>query len=135
MRGKGTKMKSQVGTRKNWTLFLTVAVVACATLSILGAVSWSANYPTSSVQPTIIAPVDIKPGYCPNRRSDGACTAGCRKLQMHCDALEDNDVRRSMPDPDKLTRADLLKIGFACGVGASLLVGGMIGFIIIVAMT
>ena len=59
-------MKSQVGTRKSRTLFFTVAVVACATLSILGAVSWSANYPTSSVQPTIIAPVDIKPGYCPN---------------------------------------------------------------------
>ncbi len=66
MPGKGTKMKSQLGTRKNLVLSLTFVVVAFTTLIILGTVSWSANYPTSSVPPTIIAPVDIKPGYCPN---------------------------------------------------------------------
>jgi hypothetical protein len=66
MSGKGTKMKSQVGMKKSLVLSLTFVVVAFATLIIFGTVSWSADYPTSSVPPTIIAPVDIKPGYCPN---------------------------------------------------------------------
>ena len=63
---KGTKMKSQLGTRKSLVLSLTFVVVAFTTLIIFGTVSWSADYPTSSVPPTIIAPLDIKPGYCPN---------------------------------------------------------------------
>jgi hypothetical protein len=66
MPGKGTKMKSQLGTRKNLVLFLTFVVVALTSLIIPRTVSWSASYPTSSVPPTMIVPVDIKPGYCPN---------------------------------------------------------------------
>ena len=46
--------------------FLTVVTVAFITVLLVGAVSWSARYPTSSVQPTQIVPVDIKPGSCPN---------------------------------------------------------------------
>jgi hypothetical protein len=59
-------MKSQLGTRKSLVLSLTFVIVALTTLIILGTVSWSADNPTTSVPPTIIAPVDIKPGYCPN---------------------------------------------------------------------
>jgi len=59
-------MKSQLGTRKSLVLSLTFVIVAITTLIILGTVSWSADYPTTSVPPTMIAPVDIKPGYCPN---------------------------------------------------------------------
>jgi hypothetical protein len=66
MRGKVTKMKSQVGTKKDLVLSLSFFVVALTTLVILGSVSWSADYPTSSVPPTIIVPVDVKPGYCPS---------------------------------------------------------------------
>ena len=66
MSGKGTKMKSQLGTKKNLVLSLTFVVVALTTLIIGGTVSWSADYATSSVPPTIIVPVDIEPGYCPN---------------------------------------------------------------------
>jgi hypothetical protein len=36
------------------------------TVLLVGAVSWSASYPTSSVPPRQIVPVDIKPGSCPN---------------------------------------------------------------------
>jgi len=46
--------------------FLTVVTVAFITVLLVGAVSWSARYPTSSVQPRQIVPVDIKPGSCPN---------------------------------------------------------------------
>jgi len=66
MAGKGTKMKIQVGMKKSLVLSLTFFVVALTTLIILGPVSWCADYPTSSVPPTIIVPVDIKPGYCPS---------------------------------------------------------------------
>jgi len=59
-------MKSQLGTRKSLVLSLTFVIVAITTLIILGTVSWSADYPTTSVPPTMIAPVDIKPGYCHN---------------------------------------------------------------------
>ena len=59
-------MKSHLGTRKSLVLSLTFVVVAFATLITLGTLSWSADYQTSSVPPTIIAPLDIKPGYCPN---------------------------------------------------------------------
>jgi len=59
-------MKSQLGTRKSLVLSLTFVIVAITTLIILGTVSWSADYRTTTVPPTIIAPVDIKPGYCPN---------------------------------------------------------------------
>lgn len=45
---------------------LTVVTVAFIIVLFVGAVSWSARYPTSSVQPRQIVPVDIKPGYCPN---------------------------------------------------------------------
>jgi len=59
-------MRKKIGTTKNVALILTVLAVALISLSFLGAVSWSANYPTSSVPPTQIVPVDIKPGLCPN---------------------------------------------------------------------
>ena len=59
-------MKSKIGTRKSLVLFLTFAVVAFTTLIIPGTVSWGADHRSSSVPPTIIVPVDIKPGYCPN---------------------------------------------------------------------
>ena len=45
---------------------LKVVTVAFMTVLLVGAVSWSASYPTSSVQPMQIVPVDIKPGSCPN---------------------------------------------------------------------
>lgn len=66
MSGKGTKMKNQIGTRKTLVLFLTVAVVALATVLIIGTVSWSASFRTSTVPPTMYVPVDVEPGYCPN---------------------------------------------------------------------
>jgi hypothetical protein len=66
MSGKETKMKSQVGRKKSLVLSLILVVVAFTAWIILGTVSWSANHPRSSVPPTIIVPVDIKPGYCPN---------------------------------------------------------------------
>ena len=66
MSGKGIKMKSQVGMKKSLVLSLTLIIVAISALGILETVGWSASYPTSSVPPTIIVPVDIEPGYCPN---------------------------------------------------------------------
>lgn len=66
MPGKGTKMKSQVGMKKRLVLSLTFVVVAFMTSIILGTVSWSAGYPTSTVPPTMFVPVDVEPGYCPN---------------------------------------------------------------------
>ena len=66
MSGKGIKMKSRVGMKKSLVLSLTLIIVAISALGILETVGWSASYPTSSVPPTIIAPVDIEPGYCPN---------------------------------------------------------------------
>ena len=59
-------MKNQIGTRKTLVLFLSVALVALATSFIIGTVSWSAGYPTSTVPPTMFVPVDVEPGYCPN---------------------------------------------------------------------
>ena len=66
MSGKGTKMKNQIEKRKTLVLFLTVAVVALATVLIIGTVSWSASYRDSTVPPTMFVPVDVEPGYCPN---------------------------------------------------------------------
>lgn len=45
---------------------MTVVTVAFITVLLVGAVSWSASYPTSSVPPQQIVPVDIKPRSCPN---------------------------------------------------------------------
>lgn len=45
---------------------LTIVTVAFITVLLVGAVSWSASYQTSSVPPQQIVPVDIKPGFCPN---------------------------------------------------------------------
>ena len=66
MSGKGTKMKTQVGMKKSLVLCLTLIVVAFSTLVILETVSWSASHRSSSVPPTMIVPVDVMPGYCPN---------------------------------------------------------------------
>ncbi|MBT8405951.1 MAG: hypothetical protein KJP05_00715 [Deltaproteobacteria bacterium] len=59
-------MRKKIGTTNNVVLFLNVLAVALISLSFLGAVSWSADYRTSSVPPTQIIPVDIKPRLCPN---------------------------------------------------------------------
>ena len=59
-------MRKKIGTTNTVVLFLTVLAVALISLSFLGNVSWSADYQTSSVPPTQIVPVDIKPGLCPN---------------------------------------------------------------------
>ena len=45
---------------------LTVFTVAFITVFIVGDVSWSARYPTSTAPPQQIVPVDIEPGSCPN---------------------------------------------------------------------
>ena len=66
MSGKGTKMKNQLGTRKTLVLFLTVAVMALATVLIMGTVSWSGSFRTSTVPPTMFVPVDVEPGHCPS---------------------------------------------------------------------
>jgi len=60
------KMKTRKRTTRWLISSLTVVTVAFITVLLVGAVSWSARYPTSSVQPTQIVPVDIKPGSCPN---------------------------------------------------------------------
>ena len=60
------KMKSRKRTTRWLMSFLTVVTVAFITLLLIGAVSWSARYPTSSVPPRQIVPVDIEPGSCPN---------------------------------------------------------------------
>ena len=44
----------------------TVVTVALMIVFLIGAVSWSARYSTSTVAPQQIVPVDIKPGLCPN---------------------------------------------------------------------
>ena len=59
-------MKNQIGTRNTLVLSLTFALVALATSFIIGTVSWSAGYPTSTVEPVMFVPVDVEPGYCPN---------------------------------------------------------------------
>jgi hypothetical protein len=59
-------MKEMIKGTKGAPLFLTVLAVALISLSFLGNVSWSAAYQRSSVPPTQIVPVDIKPGLCPN---------------------------------------------------------------------
>ena len=60
------KMKRRKRTTRGLMSSLTVVTVAFIIVLFVGAVSWSARYPTSSVQPRQIVPVDIKPGYCPN---------------------------------------------------------------------
>jgi hypothetical protein len=60
------KMKRRKRTTRWLKSSLTVVTVAFITVLLVGAVSWSARYPTSSVQPMQIVPVDIKPGSCPN---------------------------------------------------------------------
>jgi hypothetical protein len=45
---------------------LTVVTVALMIVFLVGAVSWSARYSTSTAPPQQIVPVDIKPGFCPN---------------------------------------------------------------------
>ena len=45
---------------------LTVVIVALMIVFLVGAVSWSARYSTSTAPPQQIVPVDIKPGFCPN---------------------------------------------------------------------
>ena len=59
-------MRQMIGKTKGAALFLTVLAVALVSLSLLSAVGWSASYPTTTVQPTEIVPVDIEPGHCPN---------------------------------------------------------------------
>jgi hypothetical protein len=59
-------MKREKRTTRWLMSSLTVVTVAFITVLLVGAVSWSARYPTSSVQPTQIVPVDIMPGSCPN---------------------------------------------------------------------
>ena len=59
-------MENQTGTRKSLVLFMTVAVVALATVLIIGTVGWSASYRDSTVPPTMFVPVDVEPGYCPS---------------------------------------------------------------------
>ena len=59
-------MKRRKRTTRGLMSSLTVVTVAFIIVLFVGAVSWSARYPTSSVQPRQIVPVDIKPGYCPN---------------------------------------------------------------------
>ena len=54
-------------TNNSVVLFLIVLAVALVSLPFFGPVGWSANYRTSTVQPTQIVPVDIKPGFCPNQ--------------------------------------------------------------------
>ena len=60
------KMKRRKRTTRWLISSLTVVTVAFITVLLVGAVSWSARYPTSSVKPRQIVPVDIKPGSCPN---------------------------------------------------------------------
>jgi hypothetical protein len=60
------KMKSKKRTTRWLMSSLTVVTVAFITVLLVGAVSWSARYPTSSVPPMQIVPVDIDPGSCPN---------------------------------------------------------------------
>jgi hypothetical protein len=60
------KMKRKKRTTRWLMSSLKVVTVAFITVLLVGAVSWSASYPTSSVQPMQIVPVDIKPGSCPN---------------------------------------------------------------------
>ena len=45
---------------------LTVVTIAFITVFLVGDVSWSARYSTSTVPPQKIVPVDIKPGLGPN---------------------------------------------------------------------
>jgi hypothetical protein len=59
-------MKREKRTTRWLMSSLTVVTVAFITVLLVGSVSWSASYPTSSVPPTQIVPVDIKPGSCPN---------------------------------------------------------------------
>ena len=59
-------MENQTGTRKSLVLFMTVAVVALATVLIIGTVGWSASYRDSTVPPTMFVPVDVEPGHCPS---------------------------------------------------------------------
>jgi hypothetical protein len=59
-------MRSKKRTTRWLKSSLTVVTVAFITVLLVGAVSWSARYPTSSVPPKQIVPVDIKPGFCPN---------------------------------------------------------------------
>jgi hypothetical protein len=59
-------MKREKRTTRWLISSLTVVTVAFITVLLVGAVSWSARYPTSSVPPMQIVPVDIKPGSCPN---------------------------------------------------------------------
>jgi hypothetical protein len=60
------KMKRKKRTTRWLMSSLTVVTVAFLIVLLVGAVSWSARYPTSSVPPKQIVPVDIKPGSCPN---------------------------------------------------------------------
>ena len=60
------KMKREKRTTRWLMSSLTVVTVAFITVLLVGAVSWSARYPTSSVPPMQIVPVDIIPGSCPN---------------------------------------------------------------------
>ena len=59
-------MRSKKGMAKVLVFSLTAATAIFIAVSFFVTVSWSASYPTSSVPPKQIVPVDIKPGFCPN---------------------------------------------------------------------
>lgn len=59
-------MRSKKGMAKVLVFSLTAATAIFIAVSFFVTVSWSASYPTSSVPPMQIVPVDIKPGFCPN---------------------------------------------------------------------
>ena len=60
------KMKSRKRTTRLLLSSSTVVTVAFITVFLVGSVSWSARYSTSTAPPQQIVPVDIKPGLCPN---------------------------------------------------------------------
>jgi hypothetical protein len=59
-------MRSKKGMAKVLVFSLTAATAIFIAVSFFVTISWSARYPTSSVPPMQIVPVDIIPGSCPN---------------------------------------------------------------------
>ena len=106
-------MRKNIVTAKNVVLFFIVLAVALVSLPFLGPVSWSASYPSTTVQPTQIVPVDIKPGACPNQLevAKGGVVSiailGTDRLDVNQIALD--SVRLEEMPPQKSSFQDVAK--------------------------